>query len=108
MSPRARSAQRTTPHFRLPTPHSTFPLSHSTLLQCRSFWAQLSSPPPRPYPMNFVVIRGSGRIGATLVQTFRHDGHEVLAASRSPGGNTLTGEGLAGALAGAAVVVDVA
>ena len=58
--------------------------------------------------MKIVVIGGSGLIGAKLVQLLRDDGHEVLAASRSTGVNTLTGEGLAAALAAAAVVVDVA
>ena len=62
--------------------------------------------------MKIVVIGGSGLIGTKLVKILRDDnhggGHEVFAASRSTGVNTLTGEGLAGALAGAAVVVDVA
>jgi len=58
--------------------------------------------------MKIVVIGGSGLIGTKLVQRLRDKGHEVLAASRSSGVNTLTGEGLADALAGAAVVVDVA
>jgi uncharacterized protein YbjT (DUF2867 family) len=58
--------------------------------------------------MKIVVIGGSGLIGTKLVKILRHDGHEVLPASRASGVNTLTGEGLAAALAGAAVVVDVA
>jgi uncharacterized protein YbjT (DUF2867 family) len=58
--------------------------------------------------MKIVVIGGSGLIGAKLVQLLRDDGHDVLAASRSTGVDTLTGEGLPAALAGAAVVVDVA
>ncbi|MEX2317311.1 MAG: SDR family oxidoreductase [Pirellulales bacterium] len=62
--------------------------------------------------MKIVVIGGSGLIGTKLVKLLRDDdhggGHEVLAASRASGVNTLTGEGLAAALAGAAVVVDVA
>ena len=58
--------------------------------------------------MKIVVIGGSGLIGTKLVKILRDDGHEVLAASRASGVNTLTGEGLADALAGAAVVVDVA
>jgi uncharacterized protein YbjT (DUF2867 family) len=57
--------------------------------------------------MKIVVIGGSGLIGAKLVKSLRGEGHEVVAASRSTGVNTLTGEGLAEALAGAAVVVDV-
>jgi uncharacterized protein YbjT (DUF2867 family) len=57
--------------------------------------------------MKLVVIGGTGLIGTKLVQNLRDAGHEVLAASRSTGVNTLTGEGLAAALAGAAVVVDV-
>jgi uncharacterized protein YbjT (DUF2867 family) len=58
--------------------------------------------------MKIVVIGGSGLIGTQLVKILRDKGHEVLPASRSTGINTLTGEGLADAFAGAAVVVDVA
>jgi uncharacterized protein YbjT (DUF2867 family) len=58
--------------------------------------------------MKIVVIGGSGLIGKTVVKNLRQHGHEVLAASRSSGVNTVTGEGLAQALAGARVVVDVA
>ncbi|RYD43105.1 MAG: SDR family oxidoreductase [Verrucomicrobiaceae bacterium] len=55
-----------------------------------------------------VVIGGSGLIGTKLVKILRQQGHEVLAASPSTGVNALTGEGLAQALAGAEIVVDVA
>jgi uncharacterized protein YbjT (DUF2867 family) len=55
-----------------------------------------------------VIIGGSGLIGKKLVKNLRQRGHEVMAASPSSGVNTLTGEGLAEALAGASVVVDVA
>ena len=58
--------------------------------------------------MKIVVIGGGGLIGAKLVENLRQNGHEVVAASRSTGVNTLTGEGLAEAMAGAQVVVDVA
>jgi uncharacterized protein YbjT (DUF2867 family) len=58
--------------------------------------------------MKIVVIGGSGLIGTKLVKNLRQHGHEVVAASPSSGVNTLTGEGLAEALAGAQVVVDVA
>jgi uncharacterized protein YbjT (DUF2867 family) len=57
--------------------------------------------------MKIVVIGGTGLIGKKLVDNLRKKGREVLAASPSSGVNTLTGEGLAGALAGADVVVDV-
>jgi uncharacterized protein YbjT (DUF2867 family) len=57
--------------------------------------------------MRIVVIGGSGLVGAKLVSTLEHRGHDVLAASRSSGVNTLTGEGLAAAIAGATVVIDV-
>jgi uncharacterized protein YbjT (DUF2867 family) len=58
--------------------------------------------------MKIVVIGGSGLIGTKLVNKLRPLGHEVVAASPSSGVNTITGEGLAEALAGAQVVVDVA
>ena len=58
--------------------------------------------------MKIVVIGGSGLIGSKVVNILRQRGHEVLAASPSSGVNTLTGEGLAEALTGAQVVVDVA
>ncbi len=58
--------------------------------------------------MKIVVIGGSGLIGKKTVANLRQRGHEVLAASPSSGVNTVTGEGLAQALAGAQVVVDVA
>ncbi|WP_374369171.1 SDR family oxidoreductase [Dongia sp.] len=58
--------------------------------------------------MKIVVIGGSGLIGTKLVSNLRNKGHEVVAAAPSSGVNTLTGEGLDAALAGAAVVVDVA
>jgi uncharacterized protein YbjT (DUF2867 family) len=58
--------------------------------------------------MKIVVIGGSGLIGTKVVKNLRPHGHEVVAASPSTGVNTITGEGLAEALAGAQVVVDVA
>jgi uncharacterized protein YbjT (DUF2867 family) len=58
--------------------------------------------------MKIVVIGGSGLIGSKVVTILRQRGHEVVAASPSTGVNTLTGEGLEGALASANVVVDVA
>src|SRR5213079_2536092 len=58
--------------------------------------------------MKIVVIGGSGLIGKKVVTNLRQLGHEVVAASPSSGVNTVTGEGLAQALAGAQVVVDVA
>src|SRR5690348_7065486 len=54
-----------------------------------------------------VVIGGTGLIGKKVVMKLRQRGHEILAASPSSGVNTVTGEGLAQALAGAQVVVDV-
>lgn len=58
--------------------------------------------------MKIVVIGGSGLIGSKLVDLLHSRGHEVVAASPDTGVNTLTGEGVAEALAGAEVVVDVA
>src|ERR1700719_1204967 len=57
--------------------------------------------------MKIVVIGGSGLIGTKLVNNLRQHGQEVVAASPSSGVNTITGEGLAKALTGAQVVVDV-
>src|SRR5262250_375389 len=58
--------------------------------------------------MKIVVIGGSGLIGKKVVTNLRQHGQEVVAASPSSGVNTVTGEGLAQALTGAQVVVDVA
>ena len=57
--------------------------------------------------MKIVVIGGTGLIGSRLVRKLRENGHEAVAASPNSGVNTLTGEGLAEALKGASVVVDV-
>ena len=57
--------------------------------------------------MKIVVIGGTGLIGSKLVKKLREHGQEVVAASPTSGVNTLTGEGLADALKGASVVVDV-
>jgi uncharacterized protein YbjT (DUF2867 family) len=57
--------------------------------------------------MKIVVIGGTGLIGSRLVKTLREHGQEVVAASPSTGVNSITGEGLADALKGASVVVDV-
>ena len=57
--------------------------------------------------MKIVVIGGSGLIGSKLVTKLRERGQEALAASPNSGVNSLTGEGLAEAMKGASVVVDV-
>jgi uncharacterized protein YbjT (DUF2867 family) len=57
--------------------------------------------------MKIVVIGGSGLIGSKLVSRLREDGHEAVAASPNSGVNSVTGEGLAEAMKGASVVVDV-
>src|SRR5258705_8215177 len=57
--------------------------------------------------MKLVIIGGTGLIGSKLVTTLREQGHEAVAAAPNTGVNTLTGEGLAQALHGASVVVDV-
>src|SRR6478735_2455027 len=57
--------------------------------------------------MKIVVIGGSGLIGKRVVTNLRDRGHEVVPASPSTGVHTVTGAGLAQALAGAQVVVDV-
>lgn len=58
--------------------------------------------------MKIVVIGGTGLIGTKLVENLRERGHDALAAAPSTGVNSITREGLAEALDGAAVVVDVA
>jgi len=58
--------------------------------------------------MKIVVIGGTGLIGSKLVQRLRDDDEEVVAASPLTGVNSVTGEGLDEAMAGASVVVDVA
>src|SRR5258706_1803085 len=58
--------------------------------------------------MKVVLTGGGGLMRKQPVNNLRQNGHEVMAASRSSGVDAVTGEGLAGALAGARVVVDVA
>src|SRR5262245_60461981 len=58
--------------------------------------------------MKIVVIGGTGLIGSKTVAILRQGGHEVVAASPNSGINTITGEGLKAALAGAQVVIDLA
>src|ERR1700730_13942451 len=57
--------------------------------------------------MKILVIGGSGLIGSKLCKILAEQGHQVVAASPKSGVNTVTGEGLVGALVGAQVVVDV-
>jgi uncharacterized protein YbjT (DUF2867 family) len=57
--------------------------------------------------MRIVIIGGTGLIGSKLVTKLRERGHEAVPASPDTGVNTLTGEGLATAIAGADVVIDV-
>ena len=58
--------------------------------------------------MKIVVIGGTGLIGSKVVRKLGEAGHDALPASPDTGVNTITGEGLAGALEGAQGVVDVA
>jgi hypothetical protein len=58
--------------------------------------------------MKIVVIGGTGLIGSKTVAILRQSGHEVVAASPSSGVNSITGEGLKEAMAGAQVVIDLA
>jgi uncharacterized protein YbjT (DUF2867 family) len=57
--------------------------------------------------MKIVIIGGTGRIGSKVVTLLREQRHEAVPASPDSGVNTLTGQGLADVLAGAAVAVDV-
>src|SRR4051812_16079527 len=56
--------------------------------------------------MKIVVIGGSGLIGSKTIPILRARGHDALAASSKSGVNTITGEGLREAVAGAEVVID--
>jgi uncharacterized protein YbjT (DUF2867 family) len=58
--------------------------------------------------MKIVVIGGTGLIGSKTVVILRQHGHDVVAASPKSGINTITGEGLKEAIAGAQVVIDLA
>src|SRR5262249_61856226 len=58
--------------------------------------------------MKIVVIGGTGLIGSKTSAILRERGHEVVAASPKNGINTITGEGLKEAVAGATVVIDLA
>jgi uncharacterized protein YbjT (DUF2867 family) len=58
--------------------------------------------------MKIVVIGGTGLIGSKTVAILRQGGHEVIAASPKSGVNTITGEGLNEAMAGAQVAIDLA
>jgi uncharacterized protein YbjT (DUF2867 family) len=57
--------------------------------------------------MKIVIVGGGGLIGSRTVTILRAGGHNVVAAGRTSGVNAVTGEGLAEALAGAQVVIDV-
>jgi uncharacterized protein YbjT (DUF2867 family) len=58
--------------------------------------------------MKIAIIGGTGLIGSKTVAILRQRGHEVVAASPNSGVNTITGEGLKQAMAGAQVVIDLA
>src|SRR5438874_1889726 len=75
---------------------------HTDRTASRSLWHN-----PKGHSMKVVVIGGSGLIGSKVVSRLREHGHEAVAASPATGVNTITGEGLAKALEGAAVVIDV-
>lgn len=57
--------------------------------------------------MKIVVIGGTGLIGSKTVQKLKQSGHDAFAAAPNTGVNTITGEGLADAMKGAEVVIDV-
>jgi uncharacterized protein YbjT (DUF2867 family) len=57
--------------------------------------------------MRLVIIGGTGLIGSKLVARLDEQGHAAVPAAPNTGVNTLTGDGLANALQGSSVVVDV-
>jgi uncharacterized protein YbjT (DUF2867 family) len=57
--------------------------------------------------MKIIVIGGTGLIGSKVVEKLKRRGHDAVAAAPNTGVNTVTGEGLADAIAGAEVVIDV-
>ena len=57
--------------------------------------------------MKIVVIGGTGRVGGNVVRRLEARGHDAVAAAPATGVNTITGDGLADVMVGAAVVVDV-
>src|SRR5438445_3951292 len=78
----------------------------------RTAASRLDETPPNPtekvrVQMKIVVIGGTGLIGSKVVIMLSQQGHEAVAASPSRGVNTITGEGVAAAMAGASVLVDV-
>jgi uncharacterized protein YbjT (DUF2867 family) len=58
--------------------------------------------------MKIVIIGGTGLIGSKVAEKLKQKGHDVIAAAPNTGVNTITGEGLKAAMAGAQVVIDVA
>jgi uncharacterized protein YbjT (DUF2867 family) len=58
--------------------------------------------------MKIVIIGGTGLIGSKVVEKLKQKGHEAIAAAPNTGVNTITGEGLKEAMAGAQVVIDLA
>jgi uncharacterized protein YbjT (DUF2867 family) len=74
----------------------------------RRAWRNRQDTAMRGEAMKIVVIGGTGLIGSKVVQKLEQKGHQAIAAAPNTGVNTITGKGLAEALAGAEVVVDVA
>src|SRR5438874_3458806 len=88
--------------------HGNCLLGHLSLWwKCCSFKG-LQSSTTEGKTMKIVVIGGTGLIGSKTVAILRRGGHEVVAASPKSGINSITGEGLKEAMAGAQVVIDLA
>jgi len=56
--------------------------------------------------MKIVVIGGTGLIGSKTIAILRQGRRQVVSASPKCGVNTITGEGLKEAMAGAQLVID--
>ncbi|HTL41663.1 MAG TPA: NAD(P)H-binding protein, partial [Pseudolysinimonas sp.] len=89
------------------TPAAARVTDHSAALSELMTGGDTAPAPTGRHIMRIVVIGGTGLIGSQVVARLTQLGHQAIAASPGSGVNAYTGEGLADALTGADVVVDV-